>query len=317
MSNKSIACLGECMLELSAAGDDLFKMRYGGDVLNTAVYLSRLGSKVSVVTAMGQDKRSQNVISKWQKEGLDVDAVFQDEQRLPGMYLIETDEYGERSFYYWRKESAARQMFQLSTAYFQSLIKHDIIYFTGITLSLLSATTYSAFINMLMRLKEAGKQVAFDLNYRPANWRSAQNAISNIEDVLPYLDIIFPSYDDHLVLHPKHSKKNAVNYYDEFGIGTIVLKNGADGCYVKASNTDRIQHFPTLPITPIDTTAAGDAFNAGYLHAYMKDGKVSKCVELAQKVASVVIQHPGAIIQPDSFNQAFNAQETSLKTGAL
>ena len=107
------ASIGECMLELSTLGDDNYSMAYGGDTLNTAVYLARLGVEVDYVTALGDDPLSERMVEAWQAEGVGTRLVLQVPGRLPGLYLIRRDARGERSFYYWRDQAPARELFAL------------------------------------------------------------------------------------------------------------------------------------------------------------------------------------------------------------
>ena len=111
MTSKNIAVIGECMIELSQKGDALHR-GFGGDTLNTSVYISRQVSpdalNVHYVTALGNDSFSNEMLQAWQQEGVHTDLTQRLENKLPGLYVIETDSTGERTFYYWRNDAAAR-----------------------------------------------------------------------------------------------------------------------------------------------------------------------------------------------------------------
>src|SRR5580692_876107 len=109
-----VASIGECMIEFSAAGDGLFARGFGGDTLNTALYLARLGIDTSYVTALGDDALSGAMLESWRGEGITTDLVIRAEGRLPGLYMIERDERGERTFLYWRDRAPAREFFELA-----------------------------------------------------------------------------------------------------------------------------------------------------------------------------------------------------------
>ena len=102
-----IAVIGECMVELQKHGE-LYKQSFGGDTLNTALYLSRLTHHheitTSYVTGLGKDPFSKQMLQIWQEEGINTDFVHLSEDKLPGLYTIDTDEHGERSFFYWRNK---------------------------------------------------------------------------------------------------------------------------------------------------------------------------------------------------------------------
>ena len=109
----SIASIGECMIELREMPDGRLTRGYGGDVLNTAVYLSRLLKKKAEVrfsTIIGDDPFSTEMIAAWKEEGLVCDAIGRKKSSNVGLYLIQTDDAGERSFHYWRDHAPVRQM---------------------------------------------------------------------------------------------------------------------------------------------------------------------------------------------------------------
>ncbi len=109
--SKKIAVIGECMIELSEKGADV-KRGFGGDTLNTSVYIARqvdpAALTVHYVTALGTDSFSQQMLDAWHGENVDTSLTQRMENRLPGLYYIETDSTGERTFYYWRNEAAAK-----------------------------------------------------------------------------------------------------------------------------------------------------------------------------------------------------------------
>ena len=90
----SVACIGECMIELKQAQGGLYSRGYGGDTLNTAVYLARLGVDVDYITALGDDSLSDEMIAGWTAEGVGIRRVARLKGKLPGLYMIQTDDNG-------------------------------------------------------------------------------------------------------------------------------------------------------------------------------------------------------------------------------
>ena len=120
MQAKKVAIIGECMVELSGQLFATMQQNFGGDTMNTAIYLKKLaGEKVDVcyITAMGEDALSQAMIARWQDYQINCDFVLKDKQRHAGLYMIQTDQHGERSFQYWRNNSAAKHLVQQPTFY--------------------------------------------------------------------------------------------------------------------------------------------------------------------------------------------------------
>jgi len=295
-----IVAIGEAMLELS--GDDLFSLGYGGDTLNTAVYIARLKERVSYFTALGVDDYSQNLLAEWQSEGVDTDLVCQNPDALPGIYLIQTSTEGERSFAYWRGESAARLHFaSFNEEYFQKLYEFDFLLISGISLSLFERSSLPALWDFFTRFREKGGKVVFDINYRPENWSSVEQAITVVSKMTCFSDIALPSFEDEQQLFGDSSINDCVNRYLAAGVSEAVIKNGAKGCVLVEGNCKT--HVPLKNIiNPVDTTAAGDSFNAGYLVARMRGVSPLRSVEIGQQCATQVIQHRGAIIPRSEFN---------------
>ena len=103
--------IGEVMIELKREPDGRFALAFGGDSFNTAVYLARCGIDTAYVTALGDDRWSDEVVALAEAEGIETSAILRVPGRLPGLYLIETDAAGERTFFYWRETSPARNLF--------------------------------------------------------------------------------------------------------------------------------------------------------------------------------------------------------------
>jgi len=188
-----VASIGECMLEISGAGSDpdLRRLRFGGDTLNTAVYLARLGVAVDYVTALGDDPYSTRMIEAWQAEGIGTPQVQRIAGRLPGLYMIELDDKGERRFFYWRQQAPAREIFgnDAAAALCNALLQYDWLYLSGISLSLYGEAGRDRLFELLRRFRSKGGKVAFDSNYRPRGWPSVEVARREIRDQLALTDL--------------------------------------------------------------------------------------------------------------------------------
>ena len=149
------------MVELSRLGDGSLRVSYGGDTLNTAVYLSRMGVDVGYVTALGDDPYSDDMVSKWQEEGVDTRFTIGAKGRMAGLYAIRTDERGERSFQYWRDHAPARDLFRFpefsaSSEAREALCEIDFLFLSGTTLSLFSQDDRAQLFDLLDVQRERG-----------------------------------------------------------------------------------------------------------------------------------------------------------------
>jgi 2-dehydro-3-deoxygluconokinase len=304
MPVNSVAIIGECMVELRKTDSGL-QQGFGGDTLNTAIYLSRLthqgGVTVSYVTGLGCDPFSRDMLNHWQSEQINTAMVYLSEDKLPGVYAIETAEDGERSFYYWRNDAAAKFWLQdfSPEALAEALSRHQLIYISGISLAILPVDSRQKLLEALTLCHNDGIAIAFDNNFRPALWNNKEDARHWYQQTLSITDIAFLTYDDEQALWGDTSEQEAIARTKELGVKEIVIKRGGDACMI-ISDDDTCSVAPAKIDNIIDTTAAGDSFSAGYLAKRILGGSCEESGASGHKVAGTVIQHRGAIIPQDA-----------------
>lgn len=287
----SVACVGEAMIELSYS-DDKPRIGFAGDALNTAIYLRRNfaeQSSVSFLTAVGNDPFSQQMLTYIDQQGVLTSNVETVDDRLPGLYAIETDKNGERSFYYWRENSAARLMFSNG---FSELDTFDVIYFSGITLAIMQQDVR---IDFLEWIKTAKKTIAFDSNYRPSIWENTEAARRSIEAAWRLTDIGLPSVDDEIELFGDSNEEALIERLNNWGVTVGALKRGEKGPRSLCPNLAAETRFKSA-INVVDTTAAGDSFNGAFLASYLQDANMIHAMQSGHNCAIEVLAQPGAII---------------------
>ena len=297
-SKSRVICVGEVMVELSRGNDGRYGMAFGGDTFNTAVYLARAGIPAAYATAMGDDPYSDGLMALASAEGVNGDLIRRMPGRMPGLYLIETDAKGERKFYYWRETSPARDLFELPdwAAVAEALLSARLVYFSGVTLSLYSNTGIGRFLAALELARRQGVKVAFDGNFRPRGWKGdVARARTVFAEALKRVDIALPTFEDEATLWGDANPEATVERLQAFGIGEIVVKNGSSTALVADKNGR--EHVPVPEVVePIDTTAAGDSFNAAYLAARLNGENPLAAASAAHGLAAQVIRHRGAIM---------------------
>ncbi len=298
-----VAIIGECMVELKKVNGQV-EQGFGGDTLNTAIYLSRLtqsqGVTTSYVTGLGRDPFSADMLKAWQSEGIDTDMVYLSKDKLPGIYAIETAADGERSFFYWRNDSAAkywlRDMDPVKVA--AQLSTSGLVYLSGISLAILPDDCREKLIECLTLCRNDGVKITFDNNYRPALWQNPQQAQVWYSKVLAITDMAFLTYDDEQMLWGDTDESQCIERTSQFGVAEIVIKRGGDACIV-IENGVRCEVAPTPVTNIVDTTAAGDSFSAGYLAKRILGGSGEQAAAAGHRVAGTVIKYRGAIIARD------------------
>ena len=295
--------LGECMVELSTLDGGLMQKSFAGDVFNSAVYMKRLIKEecdVSVLTAIGNDQVSKEMESFFIRQNLSVDTVFKSSQGTVGLYIISTDQAGERSFSYWRDNSVARKMMYIlkNTNVNLNDFNADMIFFTGISLAILDVESRKNLLGQISTARKNGTKIAFDPNYRPQLWENKETAAEWIKLAYQSSDIIFPSLAEEEVLYKTTSIENCLSRLEDYGIGEIVLKAGQCGMYVQHAEMLIKREFVSADKV-VDTTAAGDSFDGSYLAMRMSGENVEASLAKAAKVAAKVVSFPGAIIPED------------------
>jgi 2-dehydro-3-deoxygluconokinase len=297
MARPKIACIGECMIELS--GIDLptgaARIGFAGDTANMAIYLARAGCDVSYVTNLGTDGFSDRMLQILADEGIATDLIGRHPSRLPGLYAIETDAAGERSFRYWREASAARTLFAGLGAALADLARFDVICLSGITLAVLPPDIRAALIRTAATLRTDGRQVVFDTNHRPRLWPDESDARAAYTAMWAATTLALPSYDDEARLHPGQTQEAVLDRIAAAGPAEVVLKNGAEGPMIRFGGQILRQRLPRADRV-VDTSGAGDSFNAGYLAARLKGADPLAAASAGHALASAVIGQHGAVI---------------------
>lgn len=292
VAKANVTVIGEAMLELSRGTGDSWNLRYGGDVINTAIHLARSGDKVRLASALGADAMSADLCAAWEAEGVDTSLVLRAADRLPGLYAIETDATGERSFHYWRGEAAARRMFDLpgSVEMAAQAAQSDLLYFSLITLAILPDAGREALLDLCANVRANGGKVAFDGNYRARLWSDAATACHWRDRAIAVSDMGLPTLADEVEMGAADDAQDAAARWGAGEGREVVVKLGGDGCLVDGTIVPIPQMVPV-----IDSSGAGDAFNGGYLHARLAGTTPVDAALAGHRLAGWNIGRRGAI----------------------
>lgn len=294
-----IGVFGEVMIELQPHGKGVFRRGVAGDTFNTAVMLSRLGSDVSYFTALGDDGFSDNIRQACEHHGLPLSSIITLPGVSPGMYAIENDSKGERTFTYWRSASAAKQCFS-ELRHFKSLIDNaqlcSAFYWSGITLALMSEDVLTHWLRFLSDQRAKGKPVFFDTNFRSNLWQGGEDIARAYDRALSVADYFLPSEEDLSAIY-RFSHQDDIEAFCA-SLSCHTLMSSHKKAYYWSSEKSCV-----LPLefsdSMVDATGAGDAFSGGFIHGINQHCSVEDAIRIAHKCASHVVQFKGAIL-PDS-----------------
>src|SRR6516225_538650 len=290
--------VGEALIEFVRGGDGRFGIGCAGDSFNVAVYLARAGIDAAFATALGDDPYSDAILALAAAEGVASDLVLRTRGRLPGLAVVDADTAGTRRRYDWGADAPARDLFELPDwgRVAEGLTKAKLVYFSGITLSLYSNTGLGRFLALIEMVRQQGVKVAFDGNFRPRGWRGDLSRTRAVfMEALKRIDMALPAYDDEAVLWGDPSPEATVERLQAFGIAEIVVKNGPNSALVASGGRNEFIPVPEV-VVPVDTTAAGDSFNAAYIAARMADKGPAEAAAAAHVLAAQVIRHRGALM---------------------
>jgi 2-dehydro-3-deoxygluconokinase len=296
-----IACLGECMIELRPHAPGLLAQGFAGDTYNTAVYLKRLDrdGRISVhyATGLGVDSFADDMLESWRAEGIESDLARRVPGHNTGLYSIRTDARGERQFSYWREHSAARAYFDAGpTPLEEAAGSIDVLYLSGISLAVMASALPERLPALLARVQTHGGRVVFDNNYRPRLWGNVEAARAAFALLYARCDIAFVTLDDAAALEPGPDDDAVLARVLALPCPEVVVKRGALPTLVRLAGHAPVEVPVEVVSNPIDTTAAGDSFAAGYLAQRLAGASPEAAAALGNGLAGVVIRHPGAII---------------------
>lgn len=284
---------GEAMGLLLASDDVALASarRFGAEIAgaesNVAIGLARLGHRVAFYGRVGNDVFGERIRRELRGEGVDVSALGTDGERPTGLLFRDTVLGSPLTVVYRRTASAATALApeDLPAA---AIRQARALHVTGITAAL-SQTAYDATLAAMTLAHESGVQVTFDPNLRLQlasvdRWREIVEALSRRSDV------VLTGVDEAEIVCPG---QDPVAWFGQRGVATVVLKRGAEGASEHEVATARSWHAGARGVPVVDPVGAGDAFDAGWLSAWLRDRSPEQRLTEACAVASLVVATRG------------------------
>ena len=293
-----ILSIGECMAEFSPDEQlGKFNLGFAGDTFNTAWYIANNHADVNSAyfSKVGDDELSDQMLKFMSDNQVDTRYITTVAGSTIGLYLISLVN-GERTFSYWRNKSAATFLGQNVDDVGNAMKKQDMIYFSGITLAILDQNSRKNLFSCLKSARRAGKKIAFDPNLRPKLWNNKKEMCDVIMAGANLSDIILPSFEDEATWFSDADPLSTLARYQNVGAETVVVKNAGDPVSFwsqHGTGTYLVESVEKI----IDSTAAGDSFNAEILVGLLREIPLADAINNGANLAKKVLMGQGALVK--------------------
>ena len=292
----NVCSIGEAMIEISNIKNSLYNQSFAGDTLNFCNYLDKKKLNAFFLSAIGKSEINQSLLDFVKSKNISTKYIKQINQFEIGLYLIKNKDNGEKQFFYWRDESAAKQYF--NNIDFLNLYKElknfDYIYFSGITLSIIHISKLNNFIKLLKLLKSKKIKIVFDFNIRPSRWNK-KNLNIFLDSVLKFVDICFLSGEDMNYWKNKNNIKSYEQIVRKYKLKHSIFRKNAKFTYVFLNKTRYVFKNKLLKKV-VDTSGAGDGFNAAYLSNFIVNNDPVLALKAGSSLGSKIVMKKGAIV---------------------
>jgi 2-dehydro-3-deoxygluconokinase len=285
--------IGECLIELYEQAPHTYRQSVAGDVFNTLFYASRLGLRTGFISNFGSDTLTQHILDRMDAERIDRSCTATSQEKTNGLYLISQDEKKEPKYSFWRNDSAARQTLRvLAKDRLEKYISQTrYFHFSAIALAILQQR--EILIAILQKLQNK-ILISFDTNFRHGLWDDVGTLRNFIEENSSLITYLFVSKNDDEHLYGKRPADEAVLFYTGLGYKTVIFRQGENDVLVHTA--DGLLRVPTVNANSVvDTTAAGDAFNAGFIASQLRGESIEDSILSGNRCAAFVIGRHGAL----------------------
>ena len=265
---------------------DQVQLSSGGDPMNEAVILRRLGKSVRFCSKVGRDVPGELLLHLCEKEGIDTSFVKVCPEESSAATLVLISEDGERSFvsnmFHVKNITSTFSVQDVDPA---ALAGAKVFSFGSLFINPgIDAHALEALFSLA---KGAGCLVCADM---VAN--APHDAMEGLRGALSQVDFLFPNRDEGAYFSGESDPDAICDYFLALGVKHVVLKLGKDGCLIKSRDA-RIA-VPIFPAPTVDTTGAGDSFAGGFICALTEGKSLAECGVFASAVASLVVRAVGA-----------------------
>lgn len=291
-----VMCLGAAVVDipLRPVSRDIFDiesypvdriaMAVGGDAMNEATIISRLGFKTGLMACVGDDAAGQFILRSCRNDSIDVEGVRIDPSIDTSMNIGLVTADGERTFITNRNGSLWKE--NIEHVNFEKMKEAKILSLASIfNCPLLDG---KALVRIFKEAKAEGMTITADMIMPRLG-----ETLDDIREALSYVDYFFPNFDEACLLTNETDEAKVADKLFACGVKNVIMKIGKRGCYIR--NKDGVQIVPACKgVTAIDTIGAGDNFASGFIAAILQGKDIYECGVYANCTAAISVQHSGA-----------------------
>jgi fructokinase len=299
-----VICFGDLLIDfvptekaVSFADLPTFKPAPGGAAANVAVGLARLGVRSAFMGKVGDEAFGHILVDTLTREGVDVGAVRLDKRARTALAFVTLTAEGERDFLFYRHPSAD-MLFTPEEVDVSAIGAAQIFHFDSISLA--PAQSRQTALFAADEAARAGKLISYDVNLRLPLWESEAEARKGIVDGLKRAAVVKLSEEELAFLTGGSSPEQVRSQLWHDGLRLVALSLGDRGCIAITERGEMA--VPSIPVTAVDTTGAGDGFVAGLLSGIVTnrgilddDEALAKLCRFANAVGALTATARGAI----------------------
>lgn len=269
-----IISLGEMVVDFTAAvtpdGETAYIRNAGGAPANVACMAAKLGASVGFIGKLGKDMFGDYLKGVLTENNVDTKGLIIDPKFSTTLTFVRKNDDGDRDFVFFRSPDVSADINLSFGEINKGLIDECKIFHFG-AVSLTNEPSRSAALNAAEYAKEKGKIVSYDPNFRPALWKSKEEAIRTMRMALRYADIVRVSENELNLISDCGSFIPAAAELLRAGVKVLCVTQGAKGCIIATAKG--IERYPSYKTKIIDTLGAGDCFLGAFLYKLCKSGK--------------------------------------------
>jgi sugar/nucleoside kinase (ribokinase family) len=272
---------------------DGIDIKNGGDCLNVALGLRKLGASVGFAGLVGDDQFGEYLRGVVTAAGIDATGLRRTSTARTCSCLVLINAAGDRTFFYY---GGANDLFSLADVNMAQLDSASIVHVGGTYL--LPRFDGEGAAKLFAEAQRLGKLTSMDVT-----WDTTGRWLSVIEPCLPHLSFFMPSIREAEKIAGTDVPEDIAAFFQAKGVRTAVIKLGERGCYVK-QGAEPGYYSRAYSTEVVDTTGAGDSFVAGFLTGVLKGWQSRACAAFACAVAAMNIRVVGATAGVPTFEEA-------------